>query len=162
LTVIQIAELGGVYAVSFLVIAVNAALAGTVVLGGRRAAAPLAVAAMLVVATLVFGRARLAEPMGATETAAVAVLQPSIAQPPKWDPTFAASTRATYFELTRRAAATRPDLIVWPETSTPTVLRQDPVLLAALRRLSAEAGAALMVGSIDIDEASAPKYRNSA
>src|SRR5204862_2981466 len=120
------------------------------------------VAAVLVLGTLAFGRTRLVEVGTPAETAAVAVLQPSIAQPLKWDPNFAASTLANYFELTRRAAQARPDLIVWPETSTPTALRQDPVLLAALRRLSGEVGAPLLVGSVDIDEASAPKYRNSA
>ncbi len=117
---------------------------------------------MLVLATLAFGRVRLGEIGTPAETASVAVLQPSIAQPLKWDPNFAASTLANYFELTRRAAQARPDLIVWPETSTPTVLRQDLSLLALLRRLSAEVGAPLLVGSIDADRASAPKYRNSA
>ncbi|HMH49107.1 MAG TPA: apolipoprotein N-acyltransferase [Candidatus Acidoferrum sp.] len=161
LAVIQIAELGGVYAVSFLVIAVNAALAAVVVSGPRRAAAPLGIAALLVVATLTFGHARLGE-VAPAETASIAALQPSIAQPLKWDPNFAMSTLANYFDLTRRAGQARPDLIVWPETSTPTVLRQDPALLAALRRLSGEVGAPLLVGSVDIDQASAPKYRNSA
>jgi apolipoprotein N-acyltransferase len=162
LMVIQIAELGGVYAVSFLVIAVNAALAAVVVLAPRRAAAALGVAALLVVTTLAFGQARLSGSGVATETASVAVLQPSIAQPLKWDPDFAASTLANYFELTRRAGRARPDLIAWPETATPTVLRQDPMLLAALRRLSGEVGASLLVGSVDSDQAPAPKYRNSA
>ena len=162
LAVIQIAELGGVYAVSFLVIAVNAALASAVVLSRKRAAAVLGVVAVLVLGTLAFGRARLGEIATPAETASIAVLQPSIAQPLKWDPNFAASTLANYFELTRRAGQARPDLIVWPETSTPTVLRQDPSLLALLRRLSAEVGAPLLVGSIDADRASTPKYRNSA
>jgi apolipoprotein N-acyltransferase len=162
LAVIQVAELGGVYAVSFVVIAVNAALASAVVLVPRRAAVALAGAALLVVATLAFGRQRLADPPAGGQSASVAVLQPSIAQPLKWDPSFAQSTIATLFDLTRRASQARPDLIVWPETSTPSVLRQDPALLGALERLSAEVGAALLVGSVDIDEASAPKYRNSA
>jgi apolipoprotein N-acyltransferase len=162
LMVIQVAELGGVYAVSFVVIAVNAALASAVVLSSRRAALALGGAGLLIVAALAFGRARLAEPLAVGETASVAVLQPSIAQPLKWDPNFAQSTLTNLLDLTRQARPARPDLVVWPETSIPTVLRQDQALVAALRRLSGEVGAALLVGSIDIDEASAPKYRNSA
>jgi apolipoprotein N-acyltransferase len=162
LAVIQIAELGGVYAVSFVVIAVNAALAAAAVLGGRRALVALAAAALLFAATLTFGHARLRALAAPAETAAVAVIQPSIAQPLKWDPNFAASTLANYFELTRRAGQARPALIVWPETATPTVLREDPALQAALRGLSREVGAPLLVGSIDAERSSPPKWRNSA
>ena len=162
LAVIQIAELGGVYAVSFVLIAVNAALAAAAVLGPRRAVTPLGVAALLVAATLGFGHARLRGFAPPTATATIAIIQPSIAQPLKWDPDFAASTLANYFDLTRRAGQSRPDLIVWPETATPTVLREDLVLQGALRQLSQETGARLLVGSIDADRTSPPKYRNSA
>ena len=162
LAVIQIAELGGVYAVSFVIVAVNGALAAAVVLAPKRAAAALGAAALLVVGTLGFGSARLGESAAPAETGSIAVLQPSIAQPLKWDPNFASSTLANYFDLTRRAGQARAELIVWPETATPTVLRADPALLAALRRLSGEVGAPLLVGSIDADRTSSPRYRNSA
>jgi apolipoprotein N-acyltransferase len=162
LRVIQIAELGGVGAVSFVIVAVNAALAGTVTLPRRRAIGALTVAALLVASTLAFGHFRLTERGEPVETASVALIQPSIAQPLKWDPDFAASTLANYFDLTRRAGERRPDLIVWPETATPTPLRRDPSLQAALRGLSRAAGAALMVGSIDVEDAPSPKYRNTA
>ena len=36
------------------------------------------------------------------------------------------------------------------------------MLLAALRRLSRDVGAPLLVGSVDVDETSPPKYRNTA
>lgn len=162
LTVIQIAELGGVYAVSFVVVAVNAAVAALVLLSRRQAVTALAAAALLVGATVVFGTVRLREADGPGETAAVAVVQPSIAQPLKWDPDYAVTTLQIYFELTRQAAKGKPDLIVWPETSTPTVLRRDPALLAALRALSRDAGAPLLVGSVDVEDGSPPKYRNTA
>ena len=58
---IQIAELGGVYAVSFLVIAVNVALAASVVLPRRRAIVVLGLAGVLVGGTLLFGERRLRE-----------------------------------------------------------------------------------------------------
>lgn len=162
LALIQVAELGGVYAVSFLLIAVNAALAAAVTLAPRRAAAALGVAGLLVGGSLAFGHVRLGELGAPARTASIAVVQPSIEQPLKWDPEFAGTTLAILFDLTRQAAAARPELIVWPETSLPTMLRRDPVLTDALRRLSREAGAPLLVGSVDADEASPPKLRNTA
>jgi apolipoprotein N-acyltransferase len=160
--VIQIAELGGVYAVSFVVIAVNAALAAAVVLGLKRSLPALGLAGALVAATVGFGYARLGERQGPVETATIAVIQPSIEQPLKWDPDFAATSFAIHVDLTRRAGRGRPALIVWPETSVPTLLRRDPAALSALAHLSREVGAGLLVGSLDAEEASVPRYRNTA
>lgn len=162
LTVIQIAEVGGVYAVSFLVVAVNAALVAAVMLPRRRAVAVLGLTVLLVAAALVFGDARLREAGAASETASVAVVQPSIAQPLKWDPEHAGQTLRILFDLTRQAGARRPQLIVWPETSTPTMLARDPVLSTALARLSREVGVSLLVGSVDAEDTSPPKLRNTA
>ena len=163
LTVIQIAEFGGVYAVSFVVIAVNAALAATVVLPRRGAAGALGLAALLVAATLTFGVTRLGQAGGThADTVSVAVVQPSIAQPLKSDAGYAETTLQTYFGLTRQAGRGRPDLVVWPETASPVILRRDPQLVAALRRLSRDIGASLVVGSIDVEGTSAPTYRNTA
>ena len=163
LVVIQVAELGGVYAVSFVVLAVNAALASTVVLPARRSAGALGVAALLVGGALAFGVARLAEPARASaETASVAVIQPSIEQPLKWDVKYAETTLRIYFGLTREAGREHPDLIVWPETASPTMLRRDPVLLVALRELSHGLGVPLLVGSVDAEGVSPPTYRNTA
>jgi apolipoprotein N-acyltransferase len=161
LPVIQIAELGGVYAVSFVVVAVNVALAAALWLPRRQAAGVLGAAALLVAGTLTFGELRLRDPRTAG-TASVAIVQPAIAQPQKWDRDFAVATLENYFELTRRAAGEHPDLIVWPETSTPTILRRDPGLVAALARLSREVRAPLVVGSVDAEETSPPTYRNTA
>ena len=161
LPVIQIAELGGVHAVSFVVLSVNAAVAGCLVLPWRRALSGAGAALVLVGATLLFGFARLAEPPPPA-AARVAVIQPSIAQPLRWDPGYAAATIGIATSLTRRAAAERPELIVWPETSVPTILRQDPRLLAELTSLSRELGVPLLVGSIDADEKSPPRFYNSA
>jgi apolipoprotein N-acyltransferase len=163
LAVIQVAELGGVYAVSFVVLAVNAALASTVVVSARCAAAALGVAALLVGGTLAFGVARLGELARApAETASVAVMQPSIEQPLKWDAKYAETTLRIYFELTREAGRGHPDLIVWPETASPTILRGDPALLMALRGLSHGLGVPLLVGSVDAEGGPPPAYRNTA
>jgi apolipoprotein N-acyltransferase len=161
LPVIQIAELGGVWAVSFVVFAVNAALAGAVVLSRGRAAIGLALGVTLTAATLAFGAWRLKEAPAPGEVI-VAVMQPSIEQPLKWKPEHTESTLAIYGELTRAAASQRPDLIVWPETASPTILRRDATLLGLLTELSGAWHVPLLVGSIDIVDSSEEDLRNTA
>ena len=161
LPVIQIAELGGVYAISFLIVAANAALAGCLVLSRPRALGGVALAGAMLVSTIAFGFSRLSAPLPPGEVK-VAIMQPSIEQPLKFEPSHAATTFGIYLALTRRAGAERPDLIVWPETALPTVLRRDPELVRTLGSLSGAVRAPLLVGSIDVDGSTPPKPRNSA
>jgi apolipoprotein N-acyltransferase len=151
LPVIQVAELGGVHAVSFVVIVVNVAVACALVLTWRRAVLALALAAVVVLATLQFGAARLRETWPQPEVR-VAVVQPAIDQPLKYDPEFGERTLAIYLALTQQAGAQHPDLTVWPETATPTPLRRDRGLLRTLRDAAATYRMPLLVGSIDLDE----------
>ena len=161
LPVIQIAELGGVYAVSLVIVAANAALAGCLVLSRRAALNGVAMAAALLVGTLGFGAWRLSAPAPTGENR-VAIMQPSIEQPLKFVPGHAAATVEIYLTLTRRAGAERPQLIVWPETALSTPLRRDPEIASTLESLSAAIGAPLLVGSIDVEGKAPPKLRNSA
>jgi len=162
LPVIQIAELGGVYAVSFVVLAVHAAVVGIVALPWRQAAVGVILVLALVAGTLSFGYVRLATPPNSSERASITVMQPAIEQPLKWDPQHTMRTLDIYFALTRRAAREHPDLIVWPETASPTVLRRDPDLLAALRAMSGAVGAPLVVGSVDVDDVVPDRLYNAA
>ena len=161
LPVIQIAELAGVYAVSLVIVAVNAALAGCLVLSRRSALGGVALAGVVLGGTLVFGIWRLGAPLSSGE-ATVAVMQPSIEQPLKFEPGHAAKTVGIYVSLTQRAGAEHPDLIVWPETALPTVLRRDTEMLRTLGALSGAVRAPLLVGSIDADGATPPKLHNTA
>jgi apolipoprotein N-acyltransferase len=161
LEVIQIAELAGVHGVSLLILAVNAALAGCLVLTWRRAVAGAVLAAALVTATLAFGTARLKEGPASDATTRVTLMQPSIEQPLKWEPRHTRETLAIYSALTRQAAGERAELIVWPETASPTILRQDPDLVASLTATAADLGAPLLIGSIDA-AGNPPRFRNTA
>ncbi len=162
LVVIQIAELAGVWGVSFVIAAANAALAGAVLLERWRGLGGLGLATLLVAATLAFGTWRLAEPAPAGELEVV-VMQPAIEQPLKWNANHTAATLAIYGELTRAAARQKPDLIVWPETASPTILREDAELLGALRDLAETWRVPLLVGTIDATRGPAgPELYNTA
>jgi apolipoprotein N-acyltransferase len=160
LEVIQIAELAGVHGVSFVILAVNAALAGCLVLTWRRAMAGVALAGVLLAATLMFGAARLKEPPPSA-AARVTIMQPSIEQPLKWEPRHTRETLSIYFALTRQAAAEQTQLIVWPETASPTILRQDPALVGSLTAVAADLKVPMLIGSIDA-AGNPPRFRNTA
>ncbi len=163
LPVIQIAELAGVYGVSFVIVAGNAALAALLALGWRRAYHGALVAAALVVATLGFGWRALAHaPGNPPREVRVALIQPSIEQTLKWDPAQHAAILDVYEQLTRDAARGRPAVILWPETATTIFLRGDPPLLARLTRLAANLGTPILIGSIDRQDGPGGKFLNSA
>jgi apolipoprotein N-acyltransferase len=152
LAIIQIAELTGVYGVSFVVASVNAGLAAGVGLGWRRALPGLVATTLVLAGVLSFGVLALrgldAE-RGRTPEIRVAVIQPSIEQSLKWDPARRAEAIDVLERLTRQAAQSRPAAIVWPETAAAIVLRRDPALLARFTTLSAELATPLLIGSVD-------------
>ena len=156
--VIQIAELAGVHGVSFVLVAVNAALAGCVVLRWRQALAGVGATAVLLAGTLAFGSVRLAEAPPAT-AAPITIIQPSIEQPLKWEPRHTQETLGIYFALLRRVADEHPALVVWPETAAPTILRNDPALVERFRAAAANVGAPMLLGSIDVVNG---RFRNTA
>ena len=166
LSVIQIAELGGVYAVSFLLVAVNAAIAGLCVLGPRRATPGAIVAAALLVLSLGFGWRILAHDFGpearAPRSIRISVIQPVIEQEQKWDPARQAEILGVYEHLTRQAAQSRPAAVFWPETAAPIFLRGDPALLSRLVSLVRETGVPILVGSVDRLPGPDGKFLNSA
>ncbi len=133
LPVIQIAELGGVYAVSFLIVAVNAALAALLALGPRRAwpGAAAALVAARGLARVRPARDRRGRARGRRGSVEVAVIQPSIEQTIKWNPARHAQIMDIYEQLTREAARARPAVVLWPETATTIFLRGDPVAARA-------------------------------
>ena len=52
----------------------------------------------------------------------ISIVQASIPQDKKWEKAYFDSTVARYEKLTRQAAKTDPDLIIWPESALPTYL----------------------------------------
>jgi apolipoprotein N-acyltransferase len=156
-----VAELGGVHAVSLTLVAANAALTGVFVLGWRQAVGGVMIAASLLAAVLGFGTWRLRQAPAQTEIR-MAIMQPSIEQPLKWEPRHARETLNIYLALTRLAGEGSPDVIVWPETASPTVLRRDPELQRMLAAASADLRALLLVGSIDILDGTPRRISNAA
>jgi apolipoprotein N-acyltransferase len=130
---LAVAALGGVWAVSFLLAAVNVAVAAAVAPGVPRAtrAAAAAVAVALPLAAVAFWALR-PDP-GPAGTARVAYVQPGVVGPVE------ARFRASE-ALSRGLGGARPDLVVWGESSVGRDPAANPGDLARLAAAARAAG----------------------
>lgn len=135
----------GVYGVSFVVVAVNAAL-WRLVAWDRGWKRSLAAAAAAGAVALAIASAWLPPSASGRPTLDVALVQGSIEQGVKWDPAYQDATLAVYRTSTIDAARRGAKLIVWPETSLPFVFDEDR-RRAAVQGLARETGAYLLVGA---------------
>lgn len=131
------AALGGVWLTSFLVVAVNTALAGAVV---HRGVSVRLVALGCAAAFAAVGPAWYLSgpPPAGGPTVRVALVQPG-------DITDSGARQAASEELTASVAGQRPDLVVWGESSVGSDLGSHPEVSARLAALSRRVGADLLV-----------------
>ena len=134
LTLIQISDITGVYGISFLVLACNAAVVDLLMIRKRIREMPLfplsytviGIAALLIVmaSCFAYGLWRLGqERPGHMITASV--VQGNIEQDTKWEPAYQKQVMDTYTSLSLEAAEISPDLIIWPETAVPFFFGND-------------------------------------
>jgi apolipoprotein N-acyltransferase len=149
LPLIQVASVTGVYGVSFMVMAVNAALARAVLTwkSWSRLLAPLATVGLFLAGVVGYGWLW-PPPEASSPVMRVALVQGNIDQEVKWDPAWQDQTLTIYGELTREAARRRPQLIVWPEAAVPFFLREDP-RQALIHDMARASGAYLLMGAPD-------------
>lgn len=166
LPLIQIADVTGVYGVSFVLVMVNAAVIPVIdgfLTGAAKDHAPsiqpgrpglvarllsLVIALALVTGALGYGRWRMAAVTASlTPGPRVGLIQGNIAQEIKWDPAMRQMTLERYERLTRETAAQGAELIVWPEASAPFIFEDEPDYQRAIRSLAAETHRYLLFGS---------------
>ena len=123
LPVIQVANITGVYGITFLIVLVNAALAELVF--DRKRFIPMVASGSILALVLSYGALQLRKPE-AKGTFTVSVIQGNIEQDQKWDPAYEKQVTGVYERLTIKAAKQRPDLILWPETATPFYFNSPP------------------------------------
>ncbi len=121
---IQMADITGVYGLSFVILLVNASLY-IVLLQWSKRTFPLrevAITILLLLGFLIYGYLR----MGAVDRQTIqnpplkiGLVQGNIDQSIKWDESFQKETMKIYERLSLKVADKKPDLIIWPETATP-------------------------------------------
>ena len=142
---IQAADLGGQYAVSFVLLAVG----GGIGIALRRQSgfallAPLAIAALW----LGYGAARLATlTPGDVPRLRVGIVQASVPQAERFQPGSAARNIARHEAATRTLAAAPLDLVVWSETAVDIDLDRTPALREQLERLASAIGVPIVTGA---------------
>ena len=163
LPLIQMAAWTGMYGISWILVLANAGLATAMDRGIpliRRGIALAAIAAIIGGASFL-GAGRLGIPPRG-QPFQVAVLQGNVPQDMKWLPGIREEILQRYERLTLRAGETRPTLIVWPETAIPYLLRVDAPIRAWVEAFAGKTRAHLLVGGVDAEVTSPPRYFNSA
>lgn len=164
LRLIQIADLGGVYALSALVLFVNVSV-DAVLLDGRSAAGTAAVATALLVAALAYGTIRLSTDFHTAPPVRVAVVQGNNDLGAQWNAEHYGRGLDTYLRLSREAVRkTRAAVLLWPESAVTFFLPEEADLRIAVERLVAETDTEVVLGGPHLDGAdpAAPRFFNSA
>lgn len=148
LPVVQIADLAGVFGVSFVVATVNAALAGLLAArGGPHAAGSdarrgAAVAASVLTFALVYGGLRLHAAPDDGGATPIAVVQGDLDLGSQWQPELYGENLEAYLRLTDAALERRPArLVVWPENALSFFLEEEAAYRRAIARVLAAHGA---------------------
>ena len=153
LPVAQVASIVGVYGLSALLALAGTAAAVVVVDRGTTRWMVAAVTVVIVGGSVAWGSVRLNRSALLTEgqPVRVAVVQGNILQEEKWNPALRDAITERYVTMTRQALAQGATFVMWPESSTPFYFEEDLVRGHIVKRLAAESGATLLVGSDQIE-----------
>lgn len=152
LELIQIADLAGVYGISFLIFISNALV--YVLLFDRQVLRKvflireIPIMIMLTLFVLVYGHYRLSETEGNQQKVLkVAIIQGNIDQFVKWKPSYQIKTINIYERLTLSTRPFKPNLVVWPETALPFFYQDNRSLAPRVTGIPVSLGADLIFGS---------------
>ena len=169
LPIIQIADMTGVYGVSFLIVLVNTFLSLLIQTlrarwrdGRHVRIAPLAFPAVATIVcmslALLYGQSRQETVRTASDhrTLRLGLVQANIDQDKKWDPAFLQDTMSRYHDLTTQAVRDAHDdpvdMIVWPEAATPFIFASQASLRDRITALVQRQQTPLLFGSVAVKD----------
>ncbi len=164
LSFIQVADITGVYGLSWLLVLANTSFARIWI--ERRLHWDLLILAVLVGTVGVYGVTRLNHVEALERQASsipVALIQGNIDQSRKWDPVLQEEIVHRYLELSGEALANspRPGVVVWPETAAPFFLGLEDRFTPRLEEFTRSNGVALLVGAPGVGQTKGrPHYYN--
>jgi len=167
LKVIQIADITGVYGISFLVVAVNGAFVDIFLIKRRIKNMPLfplsqtvigfAALFLFIISTFVYGQMRLGEERPGKRIKA-SVIQGNIEQDKKWEPSYQRTVIEIYKDLSIKASSSSPAIIVWPETAVPFFFQTDREYTKELVDFQKQLNTYLLFGTILVKEKKDGRY----
>ena len=163
LHIIQMADITSFLGISFMIVAVNAALFEVFFFGnpvdgvgkprlfsGRPSLSIVSISAvaLMFILSLVYGYHRLDRSYDTPERElSVAVIQGNIPQHMKWDRNFKRHTMDIYKRLTYEAGKHTPDLVIWPETAAPFFFQEQSGYSKEILDLASTENIFLLFGS---------------
>jgi len=174
LALIQISSFTGVYGVSFLVVWVSVSLLCAALSWRFDRRRPRQWLVQLVPpllglgGVLAFGQQELSIVSEAPRRLKIALVQPAIPQPAIWDPNEKTNRFRKLLQLSQRALAEKPDLLVWPETALPEMITRDQFTQNVIVNLLRPYNTWMVMGTSDFESQpaaagpSATKWFNSA
>ncbi len=164
LAVIQIADITGVWGVSFLVMLINVAIwrffsgfrvplacaRGRQGSGFRERFFYLLPSLVLLLCVLIYGfyKMNLYAVPCTLSPIKISVIQGNISQELKWDPAARQMIMDKYLDLSRQAVKDKPNLIIWPEAAIPVVLEDEPRYYEEVANLAREIRRPLLMGAV--------------
>jgi len=170
LPIVQIADITGVYGISFLIVLFNTFLFSLFTSWRERKKIPYIETVPIFILfpiVLFYGYARIEnvrESMKNEQIMKVKLIQPNIEQAVKWDPAYQEETMKVLKSLSLAGADDNPELIIWPEAAIPFYFQvQDSHARRVVNILKQADGRYLLFGSPAFSvEGSEIKYYNSA
>ena len=156
---IQIADITGVGGISFLVALVNLMAVATVKRltmeigrGARRPHYDFGLTVALVALVWGYGVRQMFAPVPDATSLRFAAVQANVPQSTRNDQKFENAVLELYKKHTATAAAMRPDLILWPESATPSPLFNDQRTWETVRKLAEAFDGDLLLGTVYLGE----------
>jgi len=145
----QMADIGGVYLLSFGIFVINAVLLelATRTQGDRsRRGATTIVGLAVVIVPLAYGAVRERHSFGTDAMVRVGVVQGNLDLGTQWRDEFYGLGLERYLRMSYGFTHSEPDLVVWPESAMTFFLDDSPDYLAPLRTFATRTGAEVVAG----------------
>lgn len=154
LPILQIADITGVWGVSFLIMMVNVAVysAFSFQLSALSKMKNSFIAALAIIFALSYGYYKLYRVASSENLTSIriSIIQGNIPQDLKWDRECRDFIIAQYLNLSRQAAQGKPDLLIWPEAALPVVLEEEPLYYEKIKDLTREIRTPVVLGAVTL------------
>lgn len=151
LPVIQIADITGVYGITFIIVFTNCTLfclLKSLTTDKKIPYPELSALILLLVITLLYGQNRLNSiDKNQGSPIKISLVQPNIPQDIKWDPKYLKKTLEKLDRLSVKSSPDQPDIVIWPESATPFFFQTDEMHKKTVEKIVKKINAYLLLGS---------------
>lgn len=149
LPVIQIADITGVYGISFLIVMVNGCVKELISSPKKKSIFPtIFITIFCLGLTLGYGQFRLKSTIISTGEMNISVTQPSIKMMDRWQEGLWDNIVQEHLTLSQKAILQKTDLVIWPESSFPGNFPEEPRLFSKISNFVKERKTPFLIGAV--------------